>query len=549
VVVPSSETDISQPFEISIAAPSVRELAVHVGDGVVPAGRDALGRWTARIDAVDGEPYSIYADGVGPLLDPSARRAAIADGVVTNIVQHQWPSAPQLATRAEQPVIYELHVKGFAEDFAGTIGKLPWLADLGVDVIELMPVHPFDAAANYWGYMPLVWGAVHEPYGDGVRAPAESLSLLIHAAHAHGIEVWLDIVVNHTGEGDASLPTLSLRGLADDTSYRRRADGSYTDDSGCGNDVNPSDAEIRRLILEALDRFADLGVDGLRFDLASLLTRDDGGMVSAITAWGGRRGVRLVAEPWDLAAYQVGSTQWPAPWMQWNDRFRDDVRGFVRAEPGMVPALMQRLAGSPDLFGERPTPTINFVTAHDGLTLHDLTIVTSDHHRSWDCGDELRPQMLRNYLTLLLLADGAAMFVMGDECGRTQHGEPNPYDVDSPLTWMDWARAAEWQALRGDVQRLIELRSTSSRRVRSFHGVGADVDGGWESRALAWSTDDLYVMANMWWEPLDFEVQQPGPWTEVFRTGPPVGADGGATSSTTWTVGGRSIVVLRRNRP
>jgi isoamylase len=521
--------------QVRVVAPDVSRLDVVAGDRVIAAERADDGAWRATWPAADGEQYWLRADGLEPLLDPSARRVTRRGDQFVCVVEHEWPSAPSLAAGGRgsvaQPVIYELHVKGFGGDFHGIAGHLAGLADLGVDVIELMPVHPFDDADNYWGYMPLVWGAVHEGYGG-----AAGLAALCAAAHEQHIEVWLDVVFNHTGEGDASLPTRSFRGLSDARSYRRGPDGMPTDESGCGNDINPADPEIRRLVVEALDRFAGLGVDGFRFDLASLLTHDDGGMVAAITAWAAQRSVRLIAEPWDLASYQVGDPLWPAAWLQWNDRFRDDVRGFVRGEPGMVPAMMQRLGGSADLFGERPTPTINFITAHDGLTMHDLTIVDSDRHRSWDCGPELRDQQLRNYFTLLLLADGAAMFVMGDECGRTQGGHDNPYNIDSELTWMDWGRAAEWDSLRGFVRSLIGLRRRSSRAVLHFHGVDMEPDGAWESRSLAWETDDLYVMVNMWWEPLTFAVHAPGEWGEALRTAPGTGL----------TVAPRSILVLTK---
>jgi len=214
--------------------------------------------------------------------------------------------------------------------------RLDYLADLGIDVIELMPVHPFDPTDNYWGYMPLVWGAVHRPYACAEDDAAGELAAFIAAAHERGLHVWLDVVFNHTGEGDATLPTRSLRGIDDAHAYRHHPDGSYVDDSGCGNDIDPADEEVRRLVLEALDRLADLGFDGFRFDLASLLTRDGGGMVDRITGWGFGRGVELIAEPWDLGSYQLGAA-FPEPsWWQWNDRFRDQVRGFLRAEPGLV---------------------------------------------------------------------------------------------------------------------------------------------------------------------------------------------------------------------
>jgi glycogen operon protein len=258
----------------------------------------------------------------------------------------------------------------------------------------------------------------------------------VAAAHAHGIEVWLDVVFNHTGEGEEIKPTLCLRGFDDARAYLHLPDGTYNDDSGTGNVSNPGDPNIRHLILTALERFADLGIDGFRFDLASLLTRDGGVLVEQITEWAAGRDVRLIAEPWDLGEYQLG--KWAPPWLQWNDRFRDDVRGFVRGEPGKVGIAMQRVQGSPDLLSKVGGGTVNFISAHDGLTMHDLTLVTSDKHHSWNIGEALRMQQLKNYFTMLLLSSGTAMFVMGDEFARTQQGLDNPFDVDSEVSWVDW---------------------------------------------------------------------------------------------------------------
>jgi isoamylase len=487
--------------------------------------------WTVEVEAGDGDEYWWEVDGVGPLLDPSAWEIRRAGSEWVNVVRSSWPAGDRLPGGAPaEPVVYELHVKGFGGGFDGSIAHLDHVRDLGVDVIELMPVHPFDDSTNYWGYMPLVWGAVHTPFGS-----PEALARLVAAAHERGLAVWLDVVFNHTGEGDATMPTRSLRGLCDATAYRHRPDGSYTDDSGCGNDIDPADPYVRHLLMEALQRFADLGVDGFRFDLASLLTRDGGGLVELITDWGVAHGITLVAEPWDLAAYQVGEAQWPEPWLQWNDRFRDDVRGFVRGEPGLVGAVADRLRGSPDLFGAAGAArTLNFVTAHDGLTLHDLTTVTSDRHRSWDCGAGLRLQQLKNYLTLLLLARGAAMFVMGDEAGRTQHGFDNPFDIDSQLTWMDWSRVAGFDELSDFTRSLIGLRRRRGGGQLRCFGVGHEVDLTHDSRSIAWHDGGLYVMANMWWEPLTFEVHVPGTWRPLLWSAPPEGT----------TVQPRSVVVL-----
>lgn len=489
--------------------------------------------WHGEAEADEGDVYWFVADGVGPLLDPQSMDVVMTPVGPHSVVRTRWPKQPPLAVQHRDPVVYEVHVRGFAATFAGCAERLAYLADLGVNVIELMPVHPFDPSDNYWGYMPLVWGAVHRPYAASDDAPGE-LASFVEAAHSHGLEVWLDVVVNHTGEGDATMPTLSLRGLDDANAYLHRADGSYIDDSGCGNDSNPADPYIRHLVVSALDRFADLGIDGFRFDLASLLTRDGGGLVDRITQWATHRRVRLIAEPWDLAAYQVG--KWPPPWLQWNDRFRDEVRGFVRGEPGLVHAVMKRLQGSPDLFAAAPDCSVNFVTAHDGLTMHDLTIVTSDHHHSWDCGDALRLQQLKNYFTMLLLSAGTPMFVMGDEFARTQDGHDNPYNIDSEVTRVDWSRLDSWSELHDYVRRLLRLRLLHPPANFRFYGLDSVPDTSPESRVLAWTAGGVYVMVNAGWESASFVFQEDGPWLEALSSVAPHDT----------TLAPRSVVVWHR---
>ncbi len=508
-------------LRVTVHAPSagtvVLSLLGHDGrERRVPAERVEhegtwSGRWSAAVAAEAGERYWLTVDGVGPLVDPHAADVVVERGRPLGVVRAApWPRQAQLGRRRPHPVVYELHVRGFARTFAGATERLGYLAALGVDVVELMPVHPFDTRGNYWGYMPIVWGAVHRPYAaDPDDAPGE-LAAFVRAAHDHGIAVWLDVVFNHTGEGAADLPTWTLRGLDDANAYRRDAAGRYTNDSGCGNDVDPADAHVRELVLEALERYADLGVDGFRFDLATVLGRDGGELIRRIGDWAEHRGVALVAEPWDLGAYQVGPEFPDRRWIQWNDRFRDDVRGFLRGEPGLVPSLCRRVSGSPDLFPGEAWRSLNFVTAHDGLTLHDLTAVTDDRHRAWDCGPELRPQQLANAFALLLLAAGPAMFVMGDELARTQGGHDNPYDVDGQLTWMDWSRLESWRDLHHVVQRLIRLRRLAAEAggfedVRCY-GADGGPDLGEQSRSLAWRAGPLHVVANAWWDAVEFLV-------------------------------------------
>ena len=492
--------------------------------------------WNCEATAEDGDIYWYVVDGVGPLLDPDAMDVMMTPDGPRSVIRSHWPRQTSLGRHHDDPIVYELHVRGFARTFAGCVERLAYLAKLGVNVIELMPVHPFDPSDNYWGYMPLVWGAVHRAYAFGGDAPSE-LAVLAAAAHAQGIEVWLDVVFNHTAEADPTEPTLSLRGFDDADAYLHRADGSYSDDSGTGNVANPGDPNIQRLILTALERFADLGIDGFRFDLASLLTRDGGGLVQRITEWGARRDVRLIAEPWDLAAYQVG--QWQQPWLQWNDRYRDEVRGFVRGEPGLVSSVIERVQGSPDLFSAGSAASVNFLTAHDGLTMHDLTTLDSDHHHAWDTGDALRLQQLKNYFTMLLLSAGTPMFVMGDEFARTQGGLDNPYNIDSEVTWVDWDRLDVWADLHDFVQSLLQLRRSHPPRDFTFYGARSAPDTSLESRSLAWSAGGLYIAANAWWEPVTFEFQEAGPWALVLSTS-------GPSIEPATIVAPRSIVVWRR---
>jgi glycogen operon protein len=440
-------------------------------------------------------------------------------------------------------------------------------------------VHQYDPdEGNYWGYMPLVFGAVHRQYAAGDR-PAEELAELVDAAHDHDIEVWLDVVVNHTTEADPTGPSYSLRILDEREYYVVHPDGTYLDDAGTGNVVDAHSPQSRRLIMECLDRFADLGVDGFRFDLAAVLARD-ADFVRAIGDWGERRGVRLVAEPWDMARYLLGPDFPDRRWMQWNGEFRDDVRGFLRGEPGMVSKLAKRLAGSPDLFTS-PMRSLNFLTAHDGFTMYDLVAYdhrhneangwdnTDGHHdnRSWNCGWEgdvdvpaevmvLRRRQLRNAVCLLLLSHGVPMLVAGDEFARTQGGNNNAYNQDNETSWLDWQRAAEWAGHERFVRDVLAVRAAHpvlwdperwGSRLTTF-GANGDPDTGHESRSLAWTVDGLYVMANMWWEPVDFTVQVPGDWRIVIDTTSDVvnPVESAPPSGESVTVGPRSIVVLGR---
>ncbi|MBI4884362.1 MAG: hypothetical protein HY826_09950 [Actinobacteria bacterium] len=524
---------------VCVHAPHATRVVVATAGGTVQAQRGE--EWVAEVDAADGECYWLLVDDGPPLLDPNCRAMINSVEGPRSVFRPPWARYPAGSPLTASPIVYELHVRGFGRTFRGCIEHLDHVASMGANVIELMPVHPFDSSDNYWGYMPLVWGAVHGEYATDPSHAAEELAELVAAAHARGMHVWLDVVFNHTGEGAASMPARSLRGLDDAHAYRRHVDDghpndTYTNDSGCGNDINPADPYVRELVMEALERYADLGIGGFRFDLTPLLARDGGGLIDRITEWGRHRGVTLIAEPWDLARYELGSTMWPGDWLQWNDRYRDDVRGFLRGESGMVATFRERVAGSHDLIEGGPRSSLNFVTAHDGLTMHDLTTATSERHRSWDCGDELRLQQLKNYFAVLLLSAGTPMWVMGDEFGRTQQGHDNPYNIDGPLTWVDWKASESWAPLTDFVKALVRLRRAHPPGEFRFYGADGVVDESEQSRSIAWCSNDLYVIVNSWWEPVSFTVQEPGEWKLALASVPPAGL----------RVAARSVVVLVR---
>lgn len=585
-------------FEIAIHTSGIRSVQACVDGGhCVALERDTrTGDWIGEVPI--GARYVIAVDGDRLALDPRAtevwfppghsRVANESGGRVDHAgfpraVAAPWPSPRPQRSTSRPLVVYEAHVRGLtrcrnrsdAGTFRAAIAELPRLADLGVSVLELLPVHQYDPdEGNYWGYMPLVFGAVHRQYAAGDH-PAEELADLVSAAHDLDIEVWVDVVVNHTTEADRSGPDYSLRILDEREYYVAGPDGDYLDEAGTGNMIDAYSPQARRLIMESLDRFADLGVDGFRFDLAAVLARD-ADFVRSIGDWGERRGVRLIAEPWDMARYLLGPDFPDQRWMQWNGEFRDDVRGFLRGEPGTVPQMVRRLAGSPDLFMS-PMCSLNFLTAHDGFTMYDLVAYDHRHNeangehnadghrsnRSWNCGWEgdvgvpdevmtLRRRQLRNAMCLLLLSHGVPMFVAGDEFARTQSGNNNAYNQDNTTSWLDWNRAVEWADHERFVRHVIEVRAGHpvlwdperwGSQLAVF-GAGGAPDLGHESRSIAWAVDGLYVMANMWWEPVEFTLQVPGEWRVAIDTTLESGRGDKSTVADSVSVGPRSIVVL-----
>jgi isoamylase len=536
------------------------------------------------------------------------------------------PAAPprERVRHGHDTIVYELHVRGFTArassgvsperrgTFAGLTEKIPYIAELGVTVVELMPVHQYDPQeGNYWGYMTLHFFSPHLQYAKD-DAFGE-FRAMVDAFHAAGIEVWLDVVYNHTSEGDMKGPTYSLRGLDNKSYYLLSPDhGGYLDPTGCGNTLRCAHPAVRRLILDSLRFWAqEMRVDGFRFDLASIFTRrsdgavdlDDPALIAEISSFGYYAGVRLVAEAWDVGSYQLGRGFPGFTWLQWNGRFRDDVRSFVRGEPGRVPDLMRRLYGSDDLFPDdlleayRPWQSVNFLTAHDGFCLYDLVSYDRKHNaanghggtdggddnRSWNCGHEgdtaappevlaLRRRQVRNFCCLLMLANGTPMFLAGDEFMNTQRGNNNPYNQDNETSWLDWDLLSRNRDVFRFFRVMIALRKAHPTFGRSrfwredvgWHGTASGPDLSPESRSVAFflsgasvPDDDFYVMINGWWNELPFVLQEgrPEEWLRVVDTSlesPEDAAEEGAEprlGSQRYRVAPRSVVVLRRPRP
>ena len=511
----------------------------------------------------------------------------------------QLPGSPSLSYAAtgrrprhySDAIIYELHVRGFTASessglatekrgtFAGLIEKIPYLQDLGVTIVELMPVHQFDPQENnFWGYMTLNFFCPHLRYAANQQAAIAEFKELVSALHAAGIEVILDVVYNHTAEANHTGPNYSFKGIDNASFYLMTHDPAepYANFSGTGNTLNVSDPFVRNLILDSLRYWAtEMQIDGFRFDLASILTRSEDGsmdwedppLLSAIRTDPILADTRLIAEPWDAAgAYQLG-TGFPGMfWHQWNGQFRDDLRRFVRGDAGMVPKLMQRLYGSDDLFPDRieearrPFYSINYVISHDGFTLHDLVAYNERHNEanghnnedgtadnfSWNCGVEgddgvtpdiaaLRQRQAKNLFCLLMLSNGVPMFMAGDEFLHTQGGNNNPYNQDNATTWLNWNRLHENAGFFRFCRLMIAFRKAHPSICRSrfwrndvrWRGVGASADLSYNSQSLAYylkggslGDQDLYVMINSFTEPLVFTVVDGSykPWYRVIDT-------------------------------
>lgn len=474
-------------------------------------------------------------------------------------------------------IIYELHVRGFTQSpssgvpeaargtFAGVIEKIPYLRELGVNIVELMPVFQFDPQGrDRWGYMPLSFFAPHGAYAAPGESPIDSFRAMVKALHGADIEVVLDVVYNHTWEGAANGPVYNFKGLDNSTYYLMR-DGKYADYSGCGNSLNANNRYVRKMILDSMRYWVrEMHVDGFRFDLASVFARapdgsmdlDDPAIFGDITSDPLLDGVRMIAEPWDAGgAYALGRAFPGLTWLQWNSRFRDDVRRFVRGDSNVTGSLVQRVYGSDDLFPDdrlhayHAYQSVNYVTSHDGFTLYDLVSYSRKRNvdgpvENWSTnsgheGDEatpvdvmsLRHLQARNFIALLMLSNGTPMLRAGDEFLTTQHGHNNPYDLDD-TTWLDWKRRDYFVGFWRFVQKMIALRKQHPSIGRSrfwrndvhWFGPRGVVDFAkpavaWHLRGQSQGDRDIYVMVNESHQSTTFVLQAADrPWRVVVDT-------------------------------
>jgi len=562
--------------------------------------------------------------------------ATAMKSVVVDPHTYDWEGDTPLANPSSRTVVYEMHVRGFtrhpssgvAENrrgtYAGLIEKIPYLRDLGITAVELLPVFQFDpqdcpvGLVNYWGYAPVSFFAPHQAYSSeqDPLGPINEFRDMVKALHRAGIEVILDVVYNHTAEGGQDGPTLCFRGFDNGAYYMLERDLSvYANYSGCGNTLNANHPVVRRMIVDSLRYWVgEMHVDGFRFDLASILSRDSSGhtMATPPVLWDIESdptlaGTKLIAEAWDAAGlYQVGSFIGDS-WKEWNGRFRDDVRSFIRGEQGSVTRFADRILGSAEIYAHKQREmeqSVNFVTCHDGFTLNDLVSYDQKHNqanlednrdgsndnRSWNCGVEgptedsaverLRNQQVKNFFTITMLSLGMPMILMGDEMRRTQGGNNNAYCYDNANNWMDWGLLEKHADVHRFVKLLIArrlLRDAEAEQQRksldqllrearkAWHGVRVE-QPDWSdwSHSLALGAELrkqrllFHLMTNAYWKALDFELPPTDdrggdPWHCWINTALKSPLDivewqkAPAISDDKYRVEARSVVMLFRN--
>ncbi len=525
--------------------------------------------------------------------DPYQHRARLA------FDDFDWGNDRPLEIPPEDQIIYEMHVRGFTQhpssgvkeshrgSFAAIRDKIPYLKSLGVNAIELMPIFEFDEfensrrhpetnelLLNYWGYSTVGFFAPKAGYAATGKygMQVDELKSLVKDLHKNGIEVILDVVFNHTAEGNENGSYISFRGIDNKTYYMLTPEGYYFNFSGCGNTLNCNNPIVRNIVLDCLRYWvAEYHIDGFRFDLASILGRDPWGaplanppLLETLAFDPILAKCKLIAEAWDAGGlYQVGSFPAYGRWAEWNGKYRDDIRQFLKGDPGKVGAMAQCLQGSPDLYaaaGRGPATSINFITAHDGFTLADLVSYNGKHNQangeqnndgsndneSWNCGAEgwtedpginaLRARQIRNAIAMLMVSQGVPMLLMGDELGRSQNGNNNTYCHDNELNWLDWDLLNTNQELFKFVSHCLHFRLAHPVLRNRYHFQNRDYVGSgyaditWHG-TQAWNADwsdasctlafmlcgkhakqgtmpdnSLYVAMNMHWETQWFEV-------------------------------------------
>jgi isoamylase len=563
-----------------------------------------------------------------PARHPGDTAATAMKSVVVDSAAYDWEGDTPLHRPSARTVIYEMHVKGFTAHptsgvkagvrgtYAGLAEKIPYLQDLGVTAVELLPVHAFDPFAcppglvNYWGYQSVNYFSPHPQYSSrrDPLGPVDEFRDMVKALHRAGIEVILDVVYNHTAEGNHDGPTLSFKGIDNPTYYiLEDGGGRYADYTGCGNTLNANHPVVRRMIVDSLRYWVtEMHVDGFRFDLASILSRGSDGrpipnppVLWDIESDPALAGTKLMAEAWDAAGlYQVGSFVGDA-WKEWNGRFRDDARNFFRGESGSLRKFADRMLGSHEVYGHKrreAEQSVNFVTCHDGFSLNDLVSYNEKHNEangeqnrdgandnnSWNCGaegpttdpavEELRNRQVKNLHAVTMLSIGLPMMLMGDEVRRTQGGNNNFYCHDNEANWFDWSLVER----HADVHRFVKL--LLARRVlrdvtheeqrvslteliakanKAWHGVRLNQpDWGDGSHAVAFGADvkgegiSFHLILNGYWEPLEFELPPGKAWRRWFDTALRSPDDivdwrsAPPVSGATYHAGPRSVVML-----
>jgi isoamylase len=554
-----------------------------------------------RVKGPYDPPTGLRYDGEKVLIDPYARavmygenysrQAAQRHGdnctqamksVVVDARNYNWEGDTPLQHPFANLLIYEMHVGGFTRHpssgvspqkrgtYAGLIEKIPYLVELGVTAVELLPVQQFDEQdvppplKNYWGYNPIIFFAPHRGYSfdQSPLGPVYEFKDMVKAFHRAGIEVILDVVFNHTAEGNHTGPTLSFRGFENRVYYilNNLNRAYYADYSGTGNTIKGNHSIVRSMIMDCLRYWVQvMHVDGFRFDLASVLARDEYGnplkdppILWEIESDPILAGTKIIAEAWDAAGlYQVG-TFIGHRWAEWNGQYRDDVRCFIKGDPGTVVKFAERIGGSRDLYPQpdrKPKRSVNFITAHDGFTLNDLVSYNHKHNYmngefnldgfnanfSWNCGSEgptddpeieaLRLRQIKNFFTIMMLSQGTPMLLMGDEVRRTQLGNNNAYSQDNEISWFNWETLEAQADLLRFVKKLIRFYHRYQLFQADFywtlpggpeifwHGVKlGQPDWGNNSHSLAFELVDpeneehLHFMVNAYWEFLNFEL-------------------------------------------